>query len=198
MEWRVLMCIAIAAILTGGCNKPPTTTQTPGSEATSPPVEIDVGEAAILEQPFTADEIRDEWVPGLRLLIRRSSPDGEVLERWTVVAADDDGADIEYAVLDEAGQVVGEPQVQRSGWAELRDHASFPAAISSREWITRSTALGTFDGWLYSVQDDTIDTVNQFFFVPSMPGAPVYMRTVEGDDVVFELEQTARLRPDTD
>jgi hypothetical protein len=40
--------------------------------------------------------------------------------------------------------------------------------------------------------------INEFFFVPSVPGAPVHMRTLEGDTTVFELEQTARLRPDTD
>jgi hypothetical protein len=198
MKCRALCSVAISVILVGGCDRPPDPTGDPGSEAVSTPVEIDVGETTMLEQPFTADEIRAEWVPGLRLLIRRSSPDGEVLERWTVVAADDEGADIEYAVVDGAGQVVGEPRVQRSGWTELRDHASFPAAASNREWSTRSTALGTFDGWLYRVQDDTTGTVNEFFFVPSMPGAPLYMRSIEGDDVVFELEQTARLRPDTD
>jgi hypothetical protein len=197
MKTCVLVPVAIVAILAGGCMKPPATTEAPGPEAKSAPVEIEELQTAILEQPFTADQIRDEWVPGLRLLMRRSSPDGEVLERWTVVDSDDDGVAIEYAVLDEAGQVVGEPQVQRSAWTELRDHASFPAATSSREWIARSTALGSFEGWLYRVQDDGTDTVSEFFFVPSMPGAPVQMRTIEGDNVVFELEQTARLRPDT-
>ena len=39
--------------------------------------------------------------------------------------------------------------------------------------------------------------VNEFFFVPGLPGAPVQMRILEGDETVFELEQTARLRPES-
>ena len=40
-------------------------------------------------------------------------------------------------------------------------------------------------------------TVQEFFFVPSLPGAPVQMQIFEGEAMVFELEQTARLRPDS-
>jgi hypothetical protein len=130
--------------------------------------------------------------------MRRSSPDQQVTERWTVVAADDQGVDIEYANLDENGQVVGDPRVQRSTWVELRDHASFPAAHSTREWVARTTQLGDFEGWLYRVADPDTGTVTEFFFVPELPGAPVQMSTVRGDTTIFELEQVARLHPKPD
>jgi hypothetical protein len=80
---------------------------------------------------------------------------------------------------------------------ELRDHASFPAAHSTREWVSRSTVLGDFEGWLYRVAEPGAAVVNEFFFVPTLPGAPVQMRILEGDATVFELEQTARLRPES-
>ena len=137
-------------------------------------------------------------VPGLRLLMRRNSPEEIRVERWTVVAADDEGADIEFATIAEDGSVVGEPSVVRSAWVELRDHASFPAAHSTREWVSRSTMLGEFEGWLYRVAEPNAATVQEYFFVPSLPGAPVQMRILEGETVVIELDQTARLRPDTD
>jgi hypothetical protein len=96
------------------------------------------------------------------------------------------------------GSVVGEPSVVRSTWVELRDHASFPAAHSSREWVSRSTMLGDFEGWLYRVANPDAAVVNEFFFVPSLPGTPVQVRALDGDATVFELEQTARLRPNTE
>jgi hypothetical protein len=134
----------------------------------------------------------------LRLLMQHSFPEDTRVERWTVVAADEEGVDIEKATIADDGSVVGEPSVVRSTWVELRDHASFPAAFSSREWASRTTMLGEFEGWLYRVAEPDAATVQEFFFVPSLPGAPVQMRILDGETAVIELDQTARLRPDTD
>jgi len=172
-----------------------------GAAPSAPPaasVDLDPEDPTIVVRPFTAEEIHDEWVPGFRLLMRRSYPENTRLERWTVVAADDEGVDIEYATLADDGTVEGEPTVTRSAWTELRDHASFPASHSTREWVSRATALGAFEGWLYRVEDPNAATVQEFFFVPTLPGAPVHMRILDGEATVFELEQTARLRPDTE
>ena len=147
--------------------------------------------------PFTAEEIRDEWVPGFRIMMRHTFPEKTMIERWTVVAADDQGVEIENAAIDDGGSVLGEPTVVRSTWVELRDHASFPAKHSTREWVSRSTALGDFEGWLYRVADPEAATIQEFFFAPELPGAPVQMLILEGESTVFELEQTARLRPET-
>jgi hypothetical protein len=152
-------------------------------------------EAAILEQPFTAEQIRDEWVAGFSLVMRRSTPGEARLERWTVLAADAEGCEIEFAALADDGAVSGEPVVQRSTWSELRDHARFPAAGASREWTHRDTALGALEGWLYRVPEEGSEAVSEFFFVPGLPGAPVQMRTIEGGETVFELEQIERSRP---
>jgi hypothetical protein len=156
---------------------------------------IDPEDPTLLARPFTADEIRNEWVEGFQLTIRRSGPDGEGIERWTVVAADSDGAEIEYATLDENGKVEGEPTVRRSEWVELRDHASFPAENATREWVSRHTALGDHEGWLYRVPDES-GSVSEYFFVPLLPGAPVEMRILDGEDTVFSLHQLDRSRPE--
>lgn len=191
MQHRFHAVVMIAVVLTGACGGP-----SPAPDVTGPQVVNDGATSEILEQPFTAEQIRNEWVPGLRLLMRRTSPEETRIERWTVVAADDDGADIEYATIADDGSIVGEPSVARSTWVELRDHASFPAAFSTREWVARTTQLGDFEGWLYRVAEDGAATVQEYFFVPELPGAPVEMRILEGDATVFELEQTARLRPE--
>ena len=174
----------------------PSDSAEPGaSNTTAISMEVEADDPSILKRPFTAQEIRDEWIEGLRLLMRRSSPDGEVVERWTVTSADTEGVDIEFVTLDGDGRVSTDPDVRRSSWIELRDHASFPAATSSREWVRRSTALGSFEGWLYHVPDEKTGTVSEFFFVPEFPGAPVQMRILNGEEIMFELEQTARGRP---
>ena len=166
-----------------------------GAAATTAPApDLEPDDPSLLRRPFTADEIRDEWVEGFRLMIRRTTPEGASVERWTVISADNEGAEIEYAILEEDNNV-SESAVRSTTWVELRDHASFPAATATREWVTRSTGLGTYDGWLYRVRGDG-GAVEEYFFVPSLPGAPVQMKIVIGDQTVFELEQTARLRPD--
>lgn len=184
---KPLLALIVAA-LTLGCDTTPAPVVPAGGNE---------GDASgILEQPFTAEQIRDEWVPGLRLLMRRTTPEETRIERWTVITADEVGADIEYAIIADDGSVVGQPSLELSTWIELRDHASFPADHTTREWVARTTQLGEFEGWLYRVTGD--GTVQEFFFVPEIPGAPVEMRILEGDTTVFELEQTARLRPETD
>jgi hypothetical protein len=192
--------ILLTLLLIVGCqpaDRPADAPDPDASGAAQISVEVESDDPSILKRPFTAEEIREEWIEGLRLLMRRSSPEGEVVERWTVVASDPEGVDIEFVTLDGDGQVSADPEVRRSSWIELRDHAAFPAATSSREWTSRSTALGSFEGWLYRVPDEKTGTVSEFFFVPEFPGAPVQMRILNGEEIMFELEQTARLRPST-
>ena len=196
--YRTTPLILLSLVLTLGCQPADNPVDTPDPVASGTAqisVEVESDDPSVLKRPFTAEEIRDEWIVGLRLLMRRSSPEGEVVERWTVVSADTEGVDIEFVTLDGDGQVSTDPDVRRSSWIELRDHASFPAATSTREWSSRSTALGSFEGWLYHVPDEKTGTVSEFFFVPEFPGAPVRMRILNGEEIVFELEQTARLRP---
>ncbi len=204
MRTRISVAFLLALLGLGCGDKTPADAPTGGVSGEVSPVpapggvEFDPDDPTILVRPFTAEQIRDEWVPGLRLLMRRTTPDATRVERWTVIAADNEGVDIEFATIADDGTVDGEPPVERSTWIELRDHATFPAARSTREWVSRTTGLGDYEGWLYRVADDSAGTVQEYFFVPELPGAPVQMRVLEGGATVFELEQTARLRPDTD
>lgn len=149
----------------------------------------------LLDHPFSAEQIRDEWVEGFRLKIRHWTPEAEVFEEWTVVNADDQGVDIETIVFDREGVVVSESSTQRSTWVRLRDHASFPSDRATREVATRDTSLGELDGWLYIVGDPTGKSVTEFFFAESLPGAPVTMQTTSDGEVVEIFEQIERTRP---
>lgn len=157
---------------------------------------VDPADPTRLQTPYTADEIRDGWVEGLEVVMRRWTPDGAVRERWTVVEADEAGCVTRIERLGPDGRPVGEPVSGRSTWDELRRHASFPAERAQRRWVDRETALGTFEGWSYTVEDPDAGTVTEFFFADGYPGAPVWMQVRAGDAVVMELEQVERSRVD--
>ncbi len=149
-----------------------------------------------LPTPFTAEQIRDEWIPGLTLELLNKTPNGEQRQRWTVMAADTDGVDIELAVLAADGSVAGAPTVARNTWEELRDHAAFHASLAKRERTVATTALGEHAGWLYTVRDAEAGVVTEFFFADALPGAPLEMRVKgAGGVTVVEMLQVGRKRP---
>ena len=150
--------------------------------------------AETLEPPFTAEQIRDEWQPGLTIVFHFLFPDRQEWQRWTVVEADAETAVIQYLRLDGQGQPAGPPEHAPSRWVELRDHALFPAADARRERVSRETALGTFEGWLYTVNDPRAETTSSFFFADELPGAPLWMETRSGEQATLTLNQIARQR----
>jgi len=152
-------------------------------------------DAAILPHPFTAEQIRDEWVEGLTLVMRRETPAGVTRERWTVVAADERAATIEYTPLDERGQPAGAAETRVSSWDELRDHASFAAETTRRSEVRRETALGTFDGWLYVVSGPIEGTLSEYFFARDLPGAPLEVKVTKAGQTTMEMKQILRSKP---
>jgi hypothetical protein len=191
MRWETMAIGFLAGVVALGCGVPnePVRPQDEGAQ-------VKAGdESVILERPFTAEQIREEWIQGFQLRVRRWTPVEEVIENWTVVYADGDGADIQAFNLNEAGEHVGEPRVESTSWIELRDHASFPADRATREEATRETALGELQGWLYTVEDTEAGTISEFFFAETCPGAPVVFRVFKDGQVVSEFEQLERHRP---
>jgi hypothetical protein len=198
MKRMVVLTAALAVVACGPARAPntPPAAAAPGVVDAAPGApSADSEGAGILPTPFTAEQIRAEWVEGFRLTMRRWAPSGEALERWRVVAADAEGVEIEFAVVDADGVVAGEPAIRRSSWTELRDHASFPAAAATRSRVSRSTALGELEGWRYAVTGPEAGTTSEFFFAESLPGAPVQMIAWQDGQKVFELEQLERVRP---
>ncbi len=189
---KTIAALALALLL-WGCDTAPPAGVAP---APAPPTSgTPIAEVELLPRPFTAEQIRDEWVQGLTLVMHTRAPDSETWERWTVVSADADGAEIEFRQIDAEGNPAGEPRLGRSSWIELRNHATYPAAAATREEVTRETALGPLEGWLYKVGDAASGGQTEVFFATDYPGAPFQMRVVQGGDMVMELEQVERRRP---
>ncbi len=192
---KVLAALALVTLLWGCDTAPgaaPAGVPAETVAAEEPPAQP---ESVLLPVPFTAEEIRDEWIEGLTLVLRTRTPGGETWERWTVVAADADGADIEFSPVDAEGNAAGEARVERSSWTELRDHASYPVDVASREQVSRDTALGQLAGWLYRVRDEATGSETELFFASQLPGAPVEMRMSKDGTVAMELTQVERHKP---
>jgi hypothetical protein len=151
-----------------------------------------VAEEETLEVPFTAEQIRAEWRPGLTLVLHFAYPDREEWQRWVVVEADEEKAQIDYLPLDSQGQAIGAPERAPSRWTELRDHARFAANESRRERARRATALGELEGWLYRVHDPEAETMTDYFFADELPGAPVWFQSRMGERVILTVNQIAR------
>jgi hypothetical protein len=183
----VVLVALLGSVGCGGADEPGPVVEEPSPMVVEAPPAPD-----LLEPPFTSDEIRSAWVEGLALTIRHRVDGIDVLERWRVVAADEHGATIESVVVDPAGMPISEPSAQTSSWDELRDHASFPRDRARREDATRDTALGTYEGWLYTVTDPETGVVTELFFARALPGAPLTMRVLRDGAVVVDFEQLER------
>ena len=184
---RPLIALLALSLLTACASDPQE--QAEVEPAAPPPA---AASPAFLETPYTAEQIRDAWVPGLSLKMVNETQYGKQYQRWTVVSADDEGADVEYAEIDAQDNRMGEPQVRRSLWVELRDHARFPADVCTRTEVTRQTALGELTGWSYVLSDEANDVVTEFFFAHSLPGAPVHMVVTRAGAVMQEMTQEER------
>jgi hypothetical protein len=145
-------------------------------------------------RPFTAEPTCAELTPELAVTWRTTTPDAVQRQTWTVV--DDDGArvTIEHAALDESGAPTGRAMQKSTSGEDLRDHASYPAAVAMRDRVHGVvTPLGALDGWLHRVRDDD-GTVTGTFFAGASPGAPIFDRTFVGEEMVRERVQVARER----
>ena len=191
---RIVVGVSVAVAVTAACGRQELAENSTLAAHTARDAASD---ASSLPTPFTAEQIRDEWIVDFEVVMRRNGLDGEFLERWRVVAADLETVSSEGAVIDAPGEPIDEPQVGRSRWVELRDHAAFPAERGIRSREHRSTALGSFDGWLYVIQDEDGEGVTRYFFADALPGAPLQVEAVVGDQVVTVLEQIERFRPES-
>lgn len=193
---KYLVALALVVLL-HGCDASPdveTAEAPPENTAAEEPV---TQEPELLPTPFTPEQIRDEWIEGLTLVMETTTPDGTTRERWTVVAADADGADIEFTPLDAEGAPAGEPKIERSAWTALRDHAKYPTDVASREQVTRDTALGQLEGWLYRIQNEG-GGETEVFFARELPGAPLEMIIARDGNVAMSVTQVERQRPAVD
>ena len=152
--------------------------------------------AGNLPTPYTASQIQESCAPGTVVVFRIETPGGAPMLQSTEFVGDD-GANATFLArsTDEAGQPLGNPREATAPWSELRDHASFPASATTREPARCTTALGTFDAWLYENTERVEgrpDQVHRFWFAHDLPGPPVLLETSVEGEVVMRMEMVAR------
>jgi len=150
-------------------------------------------DATLLARPFTAEEIRAEWIEGLEVVMQTTTGETTERELWRVVEHGPDTVRIAFVDLDAPD---AQEREQEFRWEELRDHAAYPRAFASRVPATFDTALGPLTGWLYVVDDPDAGRTHRSFFAERFPGAPVVTETLENGQVVSRTEQVERRRPD--
>ena len=143
---------------------------------------------AMLPPPYTAAQIRDAMPEGLVVRHRHRRGDQEHETTWHVIEAHEGGLTMGYGT-----PAAPDAEKAEHTWADLRDHAAFPAAQTTWAEERIDTALGPLDCRRYEVlgRDDDGPLVQRFWFCPAVAGAPVRLRVHRGDAVVSEMELVA-------
>ncbi len=149
---------------------------------------------ATLPTPFSAEQIRDAWQPGMRVEMKTVEAGAESSVRMTVVAATPESVTIRSEALDAKGAPSAPPQESTAKWGELRDHALFPADKASRERAECRSALGAMPGWRYVVAQPEGASLTMCF-ADAAPGPPVEFELKRGGELLSRTEHTRYERP---
>ncbi len=135
---------------------------------------------AMLPTPYTADEIKEAFQPGLAVAFDLTDT---TRQDWLVDSATADTVTIAFTTAQKTESCA-------STFEELRAHAEFPAENTTRERGSWTTALGPLEGWAYVVAGE--GTTKTFWFADGHAGPPVRMTVQAGDTEVFRMEMVKR------
>lgn len=135
--------------------------------------------------PFTAEQIRTGTPDGHTLDIV-TTREGEVVDRRRTIYFDPDETSVSMrlAPLSEAGVVDADAMEARTTWADLREHAVFPAETTTVTEETIDTPLGNLPCRRYDVASG--ETTLAYWFSAAHPGMPVRSATLS-DGVEVEV-----------
>lgn len=131
-----------------------------------------------LARPFTARELHDALPSGARMVLSITEPGKPAVERrFTFLDPTDATTTLVTEVWSEGAQL-GAPERETVAWADLVEHAAFPAAWTTRKEAAVDTPLGHFDAWEYTVLkvgDDGVGVRSHYWFARTLPGPPVLL-----------------------
>ncbi len=122
--------------------------------------------------PFSAEQIR-LGTPDGHTLDTVTTREGVVVDRRRTVYFDPDDTSVSMRLthLSEAGVLDADAMEARTTWAELRDHAVFPAENTTVTKETIDTPLGSLPCTRYDVASG--ETIMAYWFSEEHPGMPV-------------------------
>lgn len=138
---------------------------------------------AFAPTPFTAEQIRAGCPAGR--LVRWQTQENGVLAQSLMRFDDPDARGVWFSnqPLGADGAPGAATPPAFATWAELRDHARFPAALTEVTHATITAAIGTCDCMIYRVRSpEAPETAQIFTFDVARPGPPIRLE-VETDGV---------------
>jgi hypothetical protein len=135
--------------------------------------------------PFTPEQIRSGTPDGHTLDIV-TTREGEVVDRRRTIYFDPDETSVSMrlAPLSATGAVGAGAMEARTTWADLRDHAVFPAETTTVTKETINTPLGSLPCTRYDVASG--ETTLAYWFAAAHPGMPVRYATLS-DGIEVEV-----------
>jgi len=180
---RIFVALTLG-LVGGGCFGPASGPQFEEIAFPPPP-------AGIAPQPYTAEQIRASNPVGTYCEYRISeagvAPIAQTFE-WTEVNA------LGCAmVTTRANADGGPPASERTTvrWDELRDHASFPAALTIRTEELITTASGRYSCWRYDVRrpgEGAQPLIERYWFDKTRAGSPVRVLFEQGRVELLRME----------
>lgn len=147
--------------------------------------------SALAPVPFAAEVLRSEIVDGEVYVFDIVA--GEVPGTMSYSFANPTETGVGYTRTTVSGQSEPVTESREATWAELEEHAHFPAAVTTWSRAAREVAGQEHAGTLYvSTQPD--GSVMQAFFADELPGPPVILELWAGEQVVYSM----RLREHTE
>jgi hypothetical protein len=184
------LSVLLALLLACGPKDSPSAPAEPDAVApASPPAE------EMLPTPYTAEQIRDAMPVGTTLkFVTEEAGKPAVTSLWTVVAADAETGTFRFQELAPDGTPAGVAEESTFPWADLRDHALFPAAGGRRVDSEHETPAGRFRTLYYEVttQAEGQTTVSRYHFAVDHPGPPVWMQVEQSGEVALTMTLVAR------
>jgi hypothetical protein len=144
---------------------------------TPPPAVPEAGAPEVAPTPYTAAEIRAANRPGTvyRFKIETSGEPTQISVMEFTSGTNDESAEVKSQILEESGNAIGPPNVQRTAWDDLRKHAEFPRAALSVAPGSIEVPAGKFDAMVYTVNAPNGETA-KYYFAKSYAGPPVLVQ----------------------
>jgi len=148
----------------------------------------------ILTTPYTAEEIQAANPPGTeRVYLISAAGNPPQLQTARFLPGEEGRAHFTSSVTDLAGAPLEGGREGQATWEELRQHAAFPAAETTRHRTTCVVAAGIFPCWLYertepSAAPGSPPMVHRFWFADDRAGPPVLYELTSGGNLIYRME----------
>jgi hypothetical protein len=151
--------------------------------------------AIVADYPYTAEQIRDSSPSGRVCIFRVTDPDGDTITKMEFLGADAEGVTVKSTVTTPEGEPVGDEE-SRSTWADLVEHASYPAGFTTITSVEVTVGAGTFQAKLYEVQDGAGGVDLKAWFADGMAGPPVKLEDHGDGEIIVAMEMLEQSLPE--